>query len=405
MMRIGYILSTFPCPSERFAAREIAELQKQGFAVTVLAAAGSPTQQIGVRAVYRPPRLSADALVSVAYLLVRYPLGLFRLLRLVTAFLAECPREAMSVIGNLHTIAFFVRRLDQARLDHVHAYFLNWPACIGLALSAVTGKSVSLAAHARDVFVEHGAVRLKIAQATFVVACTRQAADYLKNRVPAVDRHKLLVNYHGVTIQAPADRASATGVLGSNHDYRVACLGRLIPKKGCVHLVRAFALLTARWPHGRLIIAGSGPERERIRYRIGRLGLTDRVELRPWQPADAARELIEKAHLLVVPSVVAEDGDRDGIPNVILEAFAAGIPVVASRLEGIAEAVVHRHNGILVDPGDVTVLASAMEELLTAPRRREAMGRAAYETARARFDVTRNVHQLAELFRNGHVTP
>jgi glycosyltransferase involved in cell wall biosynthesis len=122
------------------------------------------------------------------------------------------------------------------------------------------------------------------------------------------------------------------------------------------------------------------------------------VHLRGWQAPDAAKGLIAAADLLVVPSVIAPDGDRDGIPNVILEAFAAGTPVVATRLGGIAEAVMDGYNGILVEPGDVVAMARAIEGTLGDFRLRAALSRAARKTVTQQFDIGANTRQLAELF-------
>lgn len=396
-MKLAYILSTFPCRSEVFAAREIAELQRQGFAITVFAASKEKAPAVHgapPRIVYRPRAFSLEAFAGILYLIARRPFGTLRLLLLAGALLLECPGEAKALACNLHTIGAFARRLDREALRHVHAYFLSWPACIGLALAAVTGAGLSIAAHARDVFVEHGAVRLKAARAKFLVACTRQAAQHLKSQLPATHHARLSVCHHGVDVprapRRPRDRDTSA--------YTLASVGRLVPKKGHGDLVRAFALVADRRPHGKLIIAGSGPEREHIEQLIGQRGLAGRVELPGWLDPDATRGLIETSDLLIVPSVVAPDGDRDGIPNVILEALAVGTPIVATRLEGITEAIIDGWNGLLVDPGDIGQMASAIEKVLGSPQLWEAFSLAAHRTATRRFDITRNVRQLADSF-------
>ena len=400
-MRLAYILSAFPCRSETFAAREIAELQAQGFAITVFAAGSedmSAVHRVPVEVVYRPPPLSLQALFGILYILARYPFGVFRWLYLIGALLRECPREAKTAACNLHAIGAFARRLDRAGLQHVHAYFLSWPACIGLALAAVTGVSLSIGAHARDVFVERGAVRLKAARARFIVACTRQAAEHLKSQLPAACHAKLFVCYHGVDIGGTPPGARSARNARVTGEHILACVGRLVAKKGHQDLLRAFARVAGRLPCCKLIIAGSGPERERIEQLTRTLGLAGQVELWGWQDPDVTRNLIETADLLVVPSVVAPDGDRDGIPNVILEALAVGTPVVATRLDGIAEALADGRNGLLVPPGDIDAMASALVEALGNPRRWERLSGAARATAAQRFDIHSNVRQLAELF-------
>ncbi len=401
-MKLAYVLSTFPCRSELFAAREIMALRKQGFAVVVFAAVGEDMPaflHVPSRVVYRPRLFSLEALSGLVYVLVRHPGGVLRLLRLLIALLVKSPREAKTVAGNLHTIGVFARVCDREGLHHIHAYFLNRPACIGLAVAAVTGAGLSIAAHARDVFVECGAVRLKGARAKFITTCTRQAAQYLKSRLPAVCHGKIFLRYHGVEVSRAPQWVPGGKSVASNNEYVLICVGRLVPKKGHTDLVRAMALVTAKLPRCRLVMVGSGPEQQRVQRLVNQLGLAECVEWKGWQAPDATRDLIEMADVLVVPSVVAPDGDRDGIPNVILEAFAAGTPVVATRLEGITEAVEDGYNGLVVEQGDVIGMARAIEEVLVDHRLRTALSRAAGKTVTQRFDIEENTRQLAELFK------
>jgi colanic acid/amylovoran biosynthesis glycosyltransferase len=400
-VRLAYILSTFPCHSEDFVAREITRLREQDFTIRVFAAApgeATAAPDASLRVDYRPSFFSLEALHGLSYLLLRHPLGLLRWLWLVLLLLYERPREAGTAIGNLPALGAFARSFDRARLGHIHAGFLSWPACMGLALAAVTGASLSIAAHARDVFVEPGALRLKVSRACFVVVCTRAALHHLQSRLPPACHAKLHVCYHGIDLPGGPLQARVRWAGNANNEYTLACVGRLVAKKGHAELLRAFATLLTRLPYCRLMIVGSGPERESLQRLTLELGLADRVEWKGWQPPEAARDIIGTVDLLVVPSRVAPDGDRDGIPNVILEAFAAATPVVATRLEGIAEAVTDRRTGVLVEPGDTAALAAAIEELLRDAHLRRTLARTAHRTARERFPLDRNTRQLAGLF-------
>ncbi len=399
-MRLAYILSTFPCRSEAFVAREIAHLREQSFTIRVFAARedATPAPDAFLPVDYRPSFFSRAALHGLCYLFLRRPVGLLRWLWLVLLLLRECPREAGTAVANLPALGVFARSFDRERLDHIHAGFLSWPACMGLALAAVTGASFSSAAHARDVFVEPGALRLKVSRARFVVVCTRAALRHLQSRLPPACHAKLHVCYHGIDIPGGPLHARAGWAGNANNEYTLACVGRLVPKKGHAELLRALAAVLTRLPYCRLLIVGSGPEQEALQRLALELGLTDRVEWKGWQPPEVTRGIIGAADLLVVPSRVAPDGDRDGIPNVILEAFAAATPVVATRLEGITEAITDRRTGVLVEPGDAAALAGAIEELLGDARLRRTLARAARQTAQERFPLTRNTRQLAELF-------
>jgi glycosyltransferase involved in cell wall biosynthesis len=401
-MKVAYILTTFPCWTEAFATREMQELRRMGLDIRVLAATSEPGAHGSADAAdvfYRPSRISAKGLVSIGYLVVKHPIGLIRLLALALRLLIQCPREAVSLIGNLHTIGFFTRYLDREFISHVHAYFLSWPAIIGLGLSTVANRrSLSISAHARDIFVEHGAVRLKVSRAEFVTVCTMQGLNRLKAWLPAEFQRRLHLNYHGTQENSSEPAPTAERSAESRRGDTIIAVGRLIRKKGFDNLIRAFALVLQSRPQCRLVIAGAGPVHGRLSALVEQLALSANVRLLGRRDHDSTLRLIREAAVLAVPSVIGDDGDRDGIPNVILEAFAAGTPVVASRLQGVSEAVEHRRTGLLVEPGDVAQLASAIEEMLSSEDLRSRMVTTAHETVVGRFDSVRNAEGLRKLF-------
>jgi glycosyltransferase involved in cell wall biosynthesis len=306
----------------------------------------------------------------------------------------------MSLICNIHTIGFFAKHLDHEAISHIHAYFLSWPAVIGLALSVTTGRSLSISAHARDIFIEHGAIKLKASRAKFITTCTRQGLKYIKANLPAKHHHKLILNYHGIRITSECSDQREINTSEFKPNGTVIAVGRLIPKKGFEVLLRAFDLVVQKKPHCRLMIVGDGSGQKKLTGLIKQLSLDNHVELLGWQKHDTTLQLIRQATVLVAPSLVAEDGDRDGIPNVILEAFACGTPVIASNLEGINEVVEHRRTGMLVEPGDILGLTSAIRELLLNKCLQSRLSQTAYKTAAQRFDSMKNAQQLAKLFIN-----
>jgi glycosyltransferase involved in cell wall biosynthesis len=401
VMKVGYILTTFPCRTETFVVREIQDLHELGFDITVFAATSQqyPCRYAkATKAFYRPLLFSAKAVRSVGYLFFRYPLALGKLFCLMLRLLGSRSRDAISLMGNLHTVGFFARHLDREGISHIHAYFLSWPTSIGLALSVATGRSFSISAHARDIFVEPGAAKLKASRAKFITACTQQGLTRLKAHLPSRYHRKLYLNYHGVRMASGYPRPGRKNTSGSKHSETVIAVGRLVQKKGFVNLLKAFALVVRKKPCCRLIIVGDGPEQRRLSGLVRQLALEDSVELLGWQESDATQQLIKQATILVAPSVIADDGDRDGIPNVILEAFASHTPVIASNLEGISEVVEHWGTGLLVEPGDVEGLALATRQLLDDRGLQSQLSQMAYEMAVEHFDSEKNTKQLAKLF-------
>jgi glycosyltransferase involved in cell wall biosynthesis len=180
--------------------------------------------------------------------------------------------------------------------------------------------------------------------------------------------------------------------------HRLAAVGRLVPKKGFDYLIKAFSFVRLSFPDCVLSIAGDGPEYGKLSTLVCKMNLETSVKFLGWLDHDSTMQLIRSSAILVAPSIIAADGDRDGIPNVIIEAFVNGTPVVAGRLPAINEAIEHCQNGLLVDSCDEMELAEAIENLLSDKDLRSQLSQKAYETAVNSFDAAKNAGCLAELF-------
>ena len=176
MKKIAYILTTYPCLSETFIHQEITQLKRQGFKITVFASAGKAGESVPIQDLcvyYRPCLFSASAVWSIICVTLRHPVRLVKLAVLMVRLLIICPKDAETIFVNLHTICFFTRTAKKQHSEHIHACFLSRPACIGLGVSTLTGLPLSISAHARDIFVEGGAVGLKAQKSGFISCCTR----------------------------------------------------------------------------------------------------------------------------------------------------------------------------------------------------------------------------------------
>jgi len=400
-MKAAYILTTYPCRSETFAAREIAQMRRHGCQLDVLAATmdqTADTDRATEPITYGPPLWSKEAVYAVGYLLLRYPLAGFRLTRLTLQLLFSCPRELVTLLGNIHTIGNYAKHLDVDQISHVHAYFLSWPALMGLALAKLTGRSLSIAAHARDIFSESGAQTIKTDEACFVAVCSKQGIEHLEQKMPKNQHRKLVLIHHGIDLKNLAYAQSGPNAKDDKAgNYDVVGVGRLVPKKGYAYLLMAFALIRELCPETHLCIVGDGPERAYLHKFSCSLGIDQSVEFVGWQDFDTTCNIISQATVLAVPSIVAADGDRDGIPNVILEAYALGTPVVATTAGAITEVVEDRKTGMLVSPANVEDLAQATGILLDDGAFRNTLREAAYELVKRSFDIEKNTRELAAL--------
>lgn len=276
-------------------------------------------------------------------------------------------------------------------VDAVHGYFAHHPAALAHAVAARLGIGFGFSVHALDVrkATPHE-LRTRAADAAVVVTCNADAAASLD----AVGvRARLLP--HGVDTTrfapAPARRAGRT--------LDLLAVGRLVEKKGFPTLIDALALLDHRV---RLTIVGQGPEHDALVEQVERHALSHRVRLVGRTTHADLPTRYQLADAVIVPSVVDRNGDRDGLPNVVLEAMASGRPVVASDVAAIGTAIEHGHDGLLVAPGDATALAQAIRQLAADPDARRELGRAARSTVLERFDLCRCSARFCDLLAGAY---
>jgi glycosyltransferase involved in cell wall biosynthesis len=323
-------------------------------------------------------------------------------------FAATRPRltRGYATLSTLGCLAAAVRmsaevhraRLRGAPFDHLHAHFAHDPALTALLTSRLTGVPYSITAHARDLYqIPVSSLRTRARDATAVVTCCAANVDYLRSVLPAPLHPRLHLIHHGVQVDrfVPAPRTDA----GS--PVEIVSVGRLVEKKGFDDLLRACAELKNAFPATasfRLRIYGDGPMRADLTDLRDRLGLQEEVDLVGERDGSEILRAYQRADVFALTPCVTADGDRDGVPNVIVEAMACGLPVVTTDAGGIAEAVRHGVNGLVATPRDVGTLARHLAELVADEPRRRAMGEAGRRMVEERFDVRSAARRLSSVF-------
>jgi len=256
-----------------------------------------------------------------------------------------------------------------------------------------------LTAHAKDIYVNRpDLIRAEIGRAQAVVTCTDYNRRYLLSRFSSACDGKLRCIYHGLDLSQFEFRGPAARDTGPPLILSVA---RLVEKKGLSNLIAAADLLRRRGRRFRVEIIGNGPLRQALEARIGEFALNDHVRLLGAQPHGAVHQAYLRAAVFALPCIITANGDRDGIPNVLLEAMASGVPVVATRVSGIPELIDAECDGLLVEPNSPEKLADAIDRLLEHPELGEWLARAARSKIEAHFSVEDGAKQLLELFRRG----
>ncbi|HYY56085.1 MAG TPA: glycosyltransferase, partial [Pyrinomonadaceae bacterium] len=283
---------------------------------------------------------------------------------------------------------FIVDSLKGKKVSGVHGYFAHTPAEVAALTASRLGVPYGFSVHARDARkVAPNELAQRAQGAACVVACNGDVAeDILRGGAPV---HLLP---HGVDLERFRPQPSSkTGPL------RLLAVGRLVEKKGFHVLLEAVARLKSPY---QLRIIGEGPERERLSGMIASRGLRGLVTLDGGTTHARLPRAYGRSQIVVVPSIQDRSGDRDGLPNVVLEALACARPVVASRISAIGSVVSHGETGLLVPPGDPLALAEALEQLAARPAQRERLGHNGRERVERDYEVGRCTERLYHLMRN-----
>jgi colanic acid/amylovoran biosynthesis glycosyltransferase len=398
-MTLGYVVSRYPLLSETFILREMWELERQGHNVRIyplrpvagLRHARATALRAPVwRAGWCNPR-------SQAYWLQRRPKAY---LTTLAEALWQNRGDANLWLGAMAywpKAAAIARRMQRDQVDQIHAHYATHPALAAYIAHRLTGIPFSFTAHAHDIFLHRAMLQRKIAAASQVIAISRFNQAWLE-RARGGAATPIPVVHCGVESDALAEVGARRRPPKPGQGLRLLSVGSLQAYKGHRVLVEACARLRAAGLTFHCRIVGGGRLAEALRRQIASLGLEQAVVLAGPAAESAVAAALADADVFVLPSIVAPSGQMEGIPVALMEAMAAGLPVVASRLSGIPELVTDGHDGLLTPPGDAVALAQALERLAD-PELRRRLGAAAQRRVRADFDLEANVAHLARAWQ------
>ncbi|HEX2142115.1 MAG TPA: glycosyltransferase [Candidatus Limnocylindria bacterium] len=398
-MRLTYLHGRYPVLTETFIDREIQGLLDRGIDLKVISIRPtddvlSPTQRnLKERVTYLLPASLPRIVVAHAWALLRRPRTyLWTLAWLLTRDHGAGPRHRTALHFGAGVYAAWVLRRRAG--VHIHAHFVDRAATVALVASRLLGTTYSVTAHAREIYVDAVLLAERIGEAAFAVTCTEYNRQYLEAELGARATSRLIRLYHGISLAAYAaidGRQLADPPL-------LLSVAQLWERKGLRYLVEACAQLRDRGLQFRCEIVGDGPQRAELQELIDRHQLGGVVTLAGSLPHPDVVERYRRAAVFVLPCVVTDDGDRDGIPNVILEALAASVPVVSTMVSGIPEVVRDGETGRAVPERDAAAVADAIVAVLDDPKAAALMAERGRRLVEDEFDVQRNVDRLLERF-------
>ena len=428
MREIAYVLKGFPRLSELFIASEIHRLERAGVQLRIYVIK-PPDEEVRHPLVdrIRAPRNYLPATTSLSQTTLRAwlranlpafrpalgrvarrrPLGLARALGFTFAQSLRArprfwsPPRKLFVKELLLGVALADLLLEEPDVRHIHAHFAHGATTVAWVASMVTGLPFSFTGHAKDIYSPSlnpgGLLPRKLRAARFAVTCTETNREHLRLLAPEAEVHRI---YHGLNAELARLLDGAPPAREPSAAFRVLAVGRLVEKKGFDVLVEACAELRRSGVDLQAAIVGEPGEHEDELRRLIRVhGLGEAVTLAgPMTQAELRREY-ERAAALCLPCRVMSNGDRDGIPNVLVEAMACGLPVVTTAVSGIPELVVDGENGLLVPPDDPGAVAGSLRRLRDEPELARRLGEQGRASVAERFDGDALARQLADLFR------
>jgi glycosyltransferase involved in cell wall biosynthesis len=391
-IKIGYVTRQYPCFSETFIAAEILELERNGIDIQIYSLS-PPTDpkfqrtitQIRADVLYvYPSQWNTDMLTSLVFRAMHeFPV------------LARC-LDVFQKAGSLalyHSV-ILARYARDFGCTHLHAHFANAPATAARLASRLLGISYSLTAHAYDIYstsANQSELNDNMTEAKAVVTVSQANVDFLQATIPgSVGRTNLVyngINLDDLPYQSPAVR-----------ENRIVAVGRLVEKKGFPLLIDACASLVKKGMNVECFIIGGGPQGHLLWDTIRKLDLTNVVHLLGPIGHPELFRYMQSAAVLAVPSIITADGNREGLPTVLLEAMALGTPCVGARISGIPEALLDGQTGMIVEPGDAEGLATAISSLLTDSHLRIHIAEQARRRIETHFNIKSNCARLRHIF-------
>ncbi len=426
--RIAYILKNFPKLSETFIASEIYRLETLGVNLKLFVIK-PPTEnlrhatieKIRAERFYLPATESLSETSLFNWLKIHFgdfKSGVFNIfkakpgqvlqaakfafaqsLRARKGFLAF-PRKVY-LKEFLQAAAIAEQILKDEKIRHIHAHFAHGATTVAWMVSIITGLKFSFTAHAKDIYLESlnpaDFLRRKMDAAEFVMTCTKANKTHLE-KLSATPVHCL---YHGLNAEFTDLLKNKNGIakVPRNGHLRALAVGRLVSKKGLDVFIEACGILQARNVNFKAQIVGeSGESEPKLKNLIEKYSLQKSVTLTGAMTQTSLFREYHKSDVFCLPCRVLENGDRDGIPNVMVEAMSCGLPVISTDISGIPEIIKSGENGLLVETENAEALADSMQKIYNDKVYADGLAKAGLQTIKKRFNGDITARKLKDLF-------
>jgi colanic acid/amylovoran biosynthesis glycosyltransferase len=400
-LRMGYLVSKYPAVSHTFILREILALRERGVHIEV-ASINDPTVRGDMtqvekdeadRTFYVKQAGALGVMRAACPMLIRHPVGLLRGLRFALSLGRGGPARTLLCFFYYAEALILSRWLQRQSLDHLHVHFASQAATVALILTHIAPVNLSITVHGPDEFFDVPGFYLveKIAAARFITCISFFAQSQLMKLTPGTQWHKFDIARLGVDCNHFSPRLSRPS---SPDCFEILSVGRLVPAKGQRVLIEAAAQLIRDGRQIRLRFVGDGPDRKQLEDLVKQKGLVSQIRFEGSINQDRIQEFYMATDIFAMASFA------EGIPVVLMEAMAMGIPCVATSINGIPELIRDGIDGLLVAPSDVQGLALALARLMDENTLRETLGKAGRLRIQQNYELSKSADRIAALLRH-----
>ena len=393
-MTIGYVLKRYPRFSETFIVNEILAHEAAGQAIEIYAL--GPVQETHFQEAIARVRAPVRRIRHQYHDTELYWQLLTKAHATLPAFDANAALAENHSAATIGQAAVLALKIHERGIRHLHAHFGTQAATIARLAARFAAVTYSITAHAKDIYHEYSEpvnLARKIADAAFTITVSDYNLAHLREQYPA--EAPVYRIYNGLDLEQFPYHAP------ENRPPHLLAVGRLVEKKGFNHLIDAIARLRRDGIACECTIIGEGGKRSELAAQITALGLDDQVHLIGNRTQAEVKAYLHHAAMLVAPCIISADGDRDGLPTILVEAMALGTPCISTDIVGIPELIHDGETGLLVPPHDPDALAETITRLLEKPAYGEHLAANARTHIEQHYDIHQNTAELREHIARG----
>jgi glycosyltransferase involved in cell wall biosynthesis len=407
-LSIAIVLKGYPRLSETFIAQEILELERRGLDVIIISLR-QPTdsqvhpihEEIQAPIIYLPEYLHRQpwrVCQGLASALFKPNFS-----SLLSSWLKDLRRDfSLNRIRRFGQALVLARELPKS-VQHLYAHFIHTPTSVTRYTALITGHPWSASAHAKDIWtIPPWEIKEKLKDMQWLSTCTQTNADYLKSLTDEPQKVRLV--YHGLDFarfnhspKSATNKPANTSKAVALAPVIIISVGRAVAKKGYDHLLNALAQLPKNL-HWQFTHIGGGTLLPELEQQAHSLGIADRIQWLGALPQEQVLEYYRQSDLFVLASKVINNGDRDGLPNVLMEAQSQGLCCLSTNISGIPELIIDGETGLLVEQRNEVALSDALNRLISDPALRQKLGAAGYRRVTDQFSMHSGIDQLMALF-------